>query len=502
VKTESLPQSSATQIIEIIDDDNDAFGYRTPQTTNHDAGGPRWAGPVAAVVLVTLIGYGVATSASSTGAPNVAPAASTSVVPTTTPSAPPTTNPVSLVPYYAADPWPGYAVHYADVQDGEHFQLIRSSFQLWAGPDATATSGSWFSIESLRAGPQAINANNAYRLEEGGQSLAISHLPGGQSVAQTSIDTVMSVSITAFGWSDAGLVRLAQSIGLADAHRGNDVQITNPSVISGYRMISSVQPSLAVQGVPTEQVYYSADGGASGFSISVAPRPPPAKGHSTFDRQVALRFFLEHTTPFVVDGHQATAGSLVGAEDQSVATWIDGDHIVTLSGQMPVIQLVAVAHTVHQVSSSEWEGMQLQAARNSSRFDNYNQTVPVPVSFGTDANAKPWVVQVGMAQFSDQQQINWQWGQRGFGSIAEASASINTVVDNGRTYVLADLPRSVAATAQLQVTRNGLDPVLVPFTANSIYDRTFAAYAFSEPTTYTAQIIGADGAVLATWPST
>jgi hypothetical protein len=75
------------------------------------------------------------------------------------------------------------------------------------------------------------------------------------------------------------------------------------------------------------------------------------------------------------------------------------------------------------------------------------------------------------------------------------------VVDNHRTYVLADLPRSVAPTAQLQITRDGFDPVLVPFNdVSPDFDRTFAAYGFSEPTTYTAQIIGEDGTVLAGWP--
>jgi hypothetical protein len=41
----------------------------------------------------------------------------------------------------------------------------------------------------------------------------------------------------------------------------------------------------------------------------------------------------------------------------------------------------------------------------------------------------------------------------------------------------------------------------VPFTdALPALDRTFAVYAFSEPSQYTAQIVAADGAVLATWP--
>ena len=75
-------------------------------------------------------------------------------------------------------------------------------------------------------------------------------------------------------------------------------------------------------------------------------------------------------------------------------------------------------------------------------------------------------------------------------------------VDSHRTYVLADLPRSIAPTAQLVVTRAGLDPVAVDF--NDIdpnLDRTFAAYAFSEPGLYSAQIVAADGTVLASWPS-
>ena len=87
-------------------------------------------------------------------------------------------------------------------------------------------------------------------------------------------------------------------------------------------------------------------------------------------------------------------------------------------------------------------------------------------------------------------------------SAAEAVATIRTVVEGQRTYVLADLPRAVAPTGQLQITRAGLDPLVVPFNdVDAGLNRTFAAYAFSEPTPFTAQILGADGAVLATWPS-
>ena len=53
-----------------------------------------------------------------------------------------------------------------------------------------------------------------------------------------------------------------------------------------------------------EQVYYLADNNPNGgFGITVAPRLPSSQGGGTLDRQIALRFFLDHNTPFAVDGH-------------------------------------------------------------------------------------------------------------------------------------------------------------------------------------------------------
>ena len=59
-------------IIEVIDDGIDAFAHDTSNHAAHDTGGRRWVGPVAAAALVAVIGYGVATSASSSDAPRTA----------------------------------------------------------------------------------------------------------------------------------------------------------------------------------------------------------------------------------------------------------------------------------------------------------------------------------------------------------------------------------------------------------------------------------------------
>jgi hypothetical protein len=497
MKTEALPE-----IIEIIDDGLDPFGDRVQHTTIRDSGGPRWVGPVAAAALVALIGYGVASSASTSSTPKAAPEPSTSAAPTTVPAPTTTTEPTPIVPYYSADPPRDFTVQYADIQDPDQNYYGPGNFQLWATADAGAASGSWFSVEGYASAPDSVFAMDAYRVDSRGRSIAISHLPSGQSVAQFSVKTTLTVTMTAFGFDDDELVRLAESVGA----EGDDLQLTDLSLIPDFRMISVVPPWLAVQGIPTEQIFFvSSQDLVGGIGISIAQPSTTSVGGARLDRQIALRFLLDHLTPFSVDGHAAVAGSVVGQRDLALASWTAGDHIVTVSARTSVAELISVARTVHEVSAEEWKGLQFQAAARhtgDNRLDDFDQTDPQPVSFGTDGASGPWTIQVSILTFPNTRQVSWIWDGNGYGEQLEDTAGITTVVDHRRTYVLANLPRAIAPTARLQVTRAGLDPVVVPFTdIDPDLDRTFAAYAFSEPGRYTAQIIGADGAVLADWAS-
>jgi hypothetical protein len=502
VRATGLEGDTPIEIIDIIDDDADAFGDRVPSATMLDSGGRRWVGPIAVAALVALIGYGVATSASTSSVPRVEPGPSTTTpIPTTTRPATPTTIPEPLVPYYAADPPREYSVEFADVQQVDQNYYGPGDYQLWSTPGATATSGSWFSVESYPGGGANVYATDAYRLQVDQQTIAISHTRGGQTLAQFVPNSTSTVTLTAFGLSDEAVVRLAQTVRIAR----EIVQFSDRSVVEGYELISTVHPWAAVQGMPVEQVYYS-DGNnpINGFGIAVALFPSSSEVGAVLDRDTALQFFLDHATPFEVDGHTGVAGAVVGQQEFTMATWVAGDHIVTVSGSISVPQLIAIARTVHQVSRGEWAGMQFQASRHNAdnNFGNYEQSDLVPVAFGTDATGETWTIKVAMATFGDQQQVSWEWGNGGFGGPVDDVAKISTLADSRRTYVLAELPRAVAPTAQLQIIRDGLDPVTVPFTdTDATFDRTFAAYAFSEPTTYTAQIVGADGTVLANWPS-
>jgi hypothetical protein len=496
-------EETTPEIIEIIDDDSDVFGERAANTTVHDTGGPRWIGPAAAAALIAIIGYGIATSASTSSIPKVAPAPSTTVrAPTTTEPAPSTTEPPKLlVPFYAANPPRQLTIAEADTFDPDFNYSGPGFYQLWATEGATANSGSWFTAVTYSAAFSSVWATDAYRVQTPNNVITISHLPGGQTSAQFYAGTTSVVSLLSFGFTDEALVELADSINVARSH----VQFSDRSLISNFRVLSSVDPYFALQGNPAEQIYYS-DGNdpLGGFSIVVSPRSASTAGSSTLDRQIAARFLLNNPTEFAVDGHVAVAGDLIGQQNVSLAAWVAGDHLVTVSGQMPAAELIPIASTVHEVSAEEWAGMQFQATRHSgdNNFGNYEQTAPVPVGFGTDSSGEIWTIKASTATFDDQRQVNWEWAGGGNTTRIDDTAQISTVADTKRTYVLADLPRAVAPTAQLQILRDGFEPVLVPFAdIDTSFDRTFAAYAFSEPTTYTAQVIGADGAVLANWPA-
>jgi hypothetical protein len=504
VRATGLQGDASPEIIEILDDDTNAFGNRASTLTSQDNGGPRWVGPVAAAALVGLIGYGVATSASTNSLPRSAPVTSSTIATTSTVPATSTTIPAPPVPYYAADLPREFSVQAADMQlqgDGGYFSS--GDFALFATEGASAGSGRWFSISSFPGGQQSIYATDAYRVLTDRGSVAISHLPSGQSTAQFSPDRSTAVTLTALGWGDEDLVRLAESIVIG---RSGALRFSDSALVSDHRLLSSVDPWTALQGFPVEQVYYTtADSPTGGIGILVSQRPSAREGGATLDRQVALRFFLDNATSFEVDGHVAVAGSALGIPGYVMATWIAGDHIVTVSGTMSVPQLIAMARTVHPVSADEWHGMQFQAANNggNNNFGDYEETQPAPVSFGTDAEAESWIIRAGIGSFANQEHVSWQWNDNGFGSDVDSTAKISTVVDSRRTYVLADLPRAVAAKAELHIARAGLDLVVTPFNdIDPSLDRTFAAYAFSEPVQYTAQIVAPDGTVLAAWPST
>ncbi len=489
-----MKTEQSLDIIEIIDDDTTAFADRHDIGAVDD-GGPRWIGPVAAAALLGLVGFGVATSAPSSATPKATSVTSTTVATTTTPTTTPTDVVAEEVAYFAADPPRQFTVQYANLHALDHAPFYGYGYELWATPDSSATSGTWFSVATYRGA--SLPAPEAYLIQAGRLSITISHVNGGQSVAQFSEDQV-GVTITSFGWSDDDLVRLATSI-QADER---SISFTDAWFKPAHKLISTVQPWLAVQSVPAEQVaYVSSADPANSVVITVGQRLRPYEGGAAEVRQVALRFLLDRNTPFTVDGHAATAGAVVGESGRALASWIVGNRVFTVSATMPVSQLITIARTVHEVSPSEWAGMKFQADRNQVSNSRFEKSPTQQISSGTGADSVPWRISVATATAGGQRQISWSWSTNGLTSTPNGTPQIHTVVDSGRTYVLADLPRSIATSGSLVVSRAGGD-VTMPFVdVDPTADRTFAGYAFSEPGQYSVKILGPDGNVRALWPT-
>ena len=485
------------EIIEIIDDDADAFGDRQRSGTMHDVGGPRWPGPVAVVALVGLIGYGVATSTGS--APRATPINSINTAPRSTVAVqvPPTTVGARAELYYAADPPREYTVRYAESQQfGNDYGLL--DYELWATPGASATTGSWFSVTTSQ-GASTVYATNSYRLQAGDLSIAMSHTADGHAVAQFTTGNHTGVTIASHGWSDDDLVRLATSL------QANEYgfAFTDNWFTVDHQLISSIQPWLVVRGLPIEQIAYATSQDFNDAVVVTVAQPPLlSAGTRADDRQIALRFLLDLNRPFSVAGHSAVAGNVIGESGYSIATWLDSDNIVTVGATLPVSQLIVIARSVHQVSAPEWAGMKFQAGKNNANRTAPEATPAVPVSSGTDAAGQTWTIDVVSATERDRRRLSWSWAAQGGETTPLDIAQINTVVDDKRTYVLADLPRAVAQSAELHVLRDGLDPMVIRFSdVDPTLDRTFAAFAFTESGQYTAQVVGLDGTVLAGWPS-
>ena len=186
-----------------------------------------------------------------------------------------------------------------------------------------------------------------------------------------------------------------------------------------------------------------------------------------------------------------------------MATWTAGDHIVTVSATMSVPELIAIARTVHEISSQEWEGManaggsaqwrqQLRHVRTNAAGAGFVRHRCRKANHGP-SRCRPRLPDPGTALVG----VGPEWTRHD----SERQGGDQHTRQRPAYVCTCRSPRAIAPTAQLQISRVGLDPVLVPFIdANPDVDRTFATYVFSEPTPYTAQIIGADGAVLASWP--
>jgi hypothetical protein len=497
VSTKIVPEM--IEIIEIIDDDTEAFGDHTGPRTVHDDRASRRGGPVAAVALVAVIGYGVVASTISSDDTTTHPTPTSVLTTGINNPIKPSSPPARLISpqYYVADPPDGFVMHFAETlgMGGNTAEFTNSaSADLWATDDASAKTGSWFVVSR---GTHHATGRNSFRTVVDDVEVVIEHdQRSGQKRLSFTKDG-NALEITAFHWTDRQLLRLVASVNISDSA----IHYANTFFTTDHKRLLDADPTTALFGLPVGWVGYTTAVPAvlaESFTITVAG--------DTADRAVASRFALTNTTSFAVGELQATIGQSAADPGMSIAQWRDGERLITMRGNLDAGQMMAIAQTARPGQSSLNQRVDIGSPATSEALASELHTVAA----GPLADGWGWWIQVSMRRPNDPTSgYLWWIGQPGDSttptetrvSLTDAAPSIETFVEHGRTYVLAKVPRSMSGT-QLLVSPNGL-----PSAATSLYDvdpamnDLFAAYVFLEPVPYTARLVDSSGAVIASWPT-
>jgi hypothetical protein len=478
---------SPPELVEMIDDDWDVFGDHSfnlaGNQASRDTRGSRWVGPAAAIALIAIVVFGIA-SPSATSKPTPAP---------TIPG-------VIKSQYYVADPPPGFNMYVAEARDdgGAAARDLSESgpAQLWATGDASATEGSWFVVSR---GSHHATGENSYRTIVDGIEVVIEHDPStGQSRLAFTKDG-HPLEITALGWVDRQLVRLVRSVSVDDS----EIRFSDRFFATDHRHILDSDPAAAMFGLPVARVGYTTGLPATlaqSFTITVG-------GDNIVDQSKVLKFALSSTTSFAVGDLTAIVGQSVADPTVSVAQWQDGERLITLQGNVGPKQLEAIAETVHQ-SSKRSVRRQLDASKAPEVAAL--RVPPKTIASGMLGDGWPWTIQVSTRDPSNASDgYLWWIGQPGDSaqptetriSLPTGKPTIETIVEHGRTYVLAKVPLSMTG-AQLHVNPTGLPSTVAPLLPidPSLADN-FTATVFFEPVTFTAQIVDSSGATVASWPA-
>lgn len=481
------------EIIELIDDDAPSdHGFPHAPATPHDRG-PRWVGIIVTLALVAAIGYGVISSAISSNAARKQPPPTTTLAPTSTSTAARAVKLVSPQFYVPDQVPPGFTMHFAETlgMGGNTSDFVDSgTAQLWATPGANATTGSWFVVSR---NTHHITGRNAYRTVADGVVVLVEHDEVSGVARLSFTKNGDRLEITAFGWADRQLLRLAHSVYVAD----DEIRYDSPFFTTDHKKMLDADPSTAIYGLPVAWVGYTTAvpaGLADNFTITVSADPG-------VDRDIAARFALTHLGEIGSSGFTAMIGQLASDPSTTVIQWHDGERLITLRGNIDVSVLQSIALGIHPSDNTL---VRAQVNPNPPAVPSM-EGEPRPVSSGWLDG--PWFAEVASGAGGASDWFVWWIGQPSpTGPPSESrvfsegpSPRIETVVNHGKTYVLAKAPRSMSD-AVLHVNRNGLPSIDIDFVdVGADAPDLFAAFAFVEAVPFSAQIVSGGGTAAA-WP--
>ena len=365
------PGAGDSSVFAGFDDEDDPFDA-APRS--------RWLVGVSAAVVTALVAVGVV--AASPWADTAAAPATT--VPVTAPvTAPVSTTvgttaatdpePMSTAPGIVLDPVPdGFALRQSrvgpDVADPAY-----GWGEVWAAPGATRFTGRWFSVTFVPFAEMGDLADQDAAVDVGGRRGVLATDPAGVSTLRFDsgqTDAARLVTVSAFGFTDAGLIELGASIGVEDDRPqlvDDRPTFLRPELLDGLVRIAAgpaaddlVDEVLQPHDRTAATIYsggpgYSGDGDSSDRDseelvlLQAAPVPtgPAVLTALALDEQILVTPPAGLEGEGLVVGRRTVRNTLV-----SVAWWdIDGQRITVLSTLDPEA-LVPLLPTVRIVGAA------------------------------------------------------------------------------------------------------------------------------------------------------
>jgi hypothetical protein len=227
------------------------------------------------------------------------------------------------------------------------------------------------------------------------------------------------------------------------------------------------------------------------FSITTAGVASSCAACTQFALIDSTSFTVRYATEAVI-GHEA------GDPRMTVVQWRDKDYLITVRGDLDDDTMRSVAQIV---APARDRAVNLRAP---TKLVGYGMPSDHrTLGSGMLGDGSPSTIAVGR---NEKLEYIWGVGQPGGSMEPRATttgpgASIETLVERGRTYVFAKASRTTVS-PHLRVHRNGLPTAGMELTAlDPAFPDVFTAYVFLEPVPFNAEIVDGDGQVIASWPT-
>lgn len=511
----------------------DFVGLDGQQATEFGDEPPRspWLLAVATIVVTALIGVGIIAAAPWDSAPQTAPPTTIAAVTPTAAATPESTDATPSTPpgsgndrfaEVATEPAgllldnPGslqLSGVYSDPTAASEADDM-SPIDLWLMPDATRSSGRWLAVTINLGSPPVVT--DATRFDLMGRAALLATSADGVFTLHFSAGDGTKFEVAGFGFTIDELVRIASTV-----HAEGSAISYGDLVESGGPLESFPPPESGVTsswdglvgstvGALTSSAYYVDPYRPRFVGVVTAQSDPRQARRAQFllpPWPAAMQHGISRTTSITsADGTERSVsiGSLPDQGVDAVAQWIDGNHIVTVFGtDLSPAELLTLAADARTAGPDEWRDLVIQS------FNGELQVTEVP---SADRYTK-----LGSITTADGTEFGVMASEA---SLELSSPDFSALVtrDGGpepriRSYSNATVTFVVAASSwpaggertlrvQLSTVVNGgampLPAVEIPMVQIAETTEYIAVHGFSEIADGVAEIIDADGTIVAT----